>query len=84
MDIAGTAIYAYLMELRLTPEQEAELQSMAHHEGKTPEDLLFESFHHLLDRGLREVLEERIRQADRGVLIEEEEMDARIEKMLRD
>jgi predicted transcriptional regulator len=73
------------MVLHLTPEQEAVLQRAASQVGKPVEELLAEaavsllrekeSFLSAVDRGLAA--------AERGEFIEEEEMDARVEKMLR-
>jgi predicted transcriptional regulator len=73
------------MVLHLTPEQEAVLQRAASQVGKPVEELLAEaavsllrekeSFLSAVDRGLAA--------AARGEFIEEEEMDARVEKMLR-
>ncbi len=73
------------MELHLTPEQEAHLQQIAQHEGKNPEQLMIDTALHLLDsdRRFREAVQRGLDQADAGIFIEEEEMDARFEKMIR-
>jgi predicted transcriptional regulator len=77
------------MEIALTPEQEARLIQMAEHEGKTPSQFVVDA---MLDvdyaadydnERLREIIRQRVAEADAGVFIEEEEMDARIEQMLR-
>ena len=73
------------MELHLTPEQEADLSRMALHAGKQPEQLITEAAHSLVEgqRLYREAVQRAIDQADRGEFIEEEEMNARFEKMIR-
>jgi len=73
------------MEIHLTAEQEAQLSRVAFHEGKPVEQILTESAALVLrerDRFLAAV-EEGIAVADRGEFIEEEEMDARVEEMLK-
>ncbi|MDX2179104.1 MAG: hypothetical protein SFV18_05890 [Bryobacteraceae bacterium] len=74
------------MEVHFTQEQEAQLERIASRDGKNGAGEL------LKDAGLR-LLEEEARfraavlegkvYADRGLFIEEEEMDARVEQMLR-
>jgi len=73
------------MELHLTPEQEAHLLQIAQHEGKTPEQLVFEATLNLYDgdRRFREAVQRGLDQANAGNFIEEDEMDARFEKMIR-
>lgn len=73
------------MELVLTPEQEARLVEMAEHEGKTPSQFVVDTMTGVLgaDRYFRERVQRGIEQADAGIFIEEEEMDARFEKMIR-
>ena len=73
------------MELHFTPEQEAQLARVARHAGKPVEQFLTEAALgtlHENDRFL-EAVEKGIAAANRGEFIEEEEMDARIEKILR-
>lgn len=72
------------MELHLTPEQEAHLSQIAQHEGKNPEQLVLDAALHLLDsdRRFREAIQRGLDQANAGNFIEEEEMDARFEKMI--
>jgi len=75
-----------LMEIHFTPEQESQLGQIARSQGKSDAGEL------LHDAGLR-LLEEEARfraavlegkaQADRGEFIEEAEMDARFEELLR-
>jgi predicted transcriptional regulator len=73
------------MELHLTPEQEAHLHQIAQHEGKNPEQLVIDAALHLLDgdRRFREAVQRGLAQADAGNFIEEQEMDARFDKMIR-
>lgn len=73
------------MEVSFTPEQEAQLAQIATTEGTDPERLVKEAALRLLqeDAHFRAAVREGIAQADRGEFIEEEEMDARFEQMLR-
>ena len=73
------------MEVHFTPEQEAQLAQIASTEGTEPERLVKEAALRLLqeDARFRAAVREGIAQADRGEFIEEEEMDARLEQMLR-
>jgi len=73
------------MELAITAEQEAHLLQIAEHEGKTPSQLVFDATVGLLegDRRFRAAVERGIEQADAGEFIEEDEMDARFEKMIQ-
>jgi predicted transcriptional regulator len=73
------------MQLNFTPEQEAKLESIAHRAGKPVEQFLTDAALNLLrenDRFL-EAVENGIAAADRGEFIDEDEMDARVEKMLK-
>ena len=73
------------MELHLSPEQEARLSRIAQHEGKPLEQLATEKVLSLLeeDDDFRVAVRLGLAQADAGNFIEEEEMDARFEKMMR-
>ncbi len=70
------------MEVHLTPEQEAQLAANA---GTDAERLVKDVALRLLeeDARFRAAVREGIAQADRGEFIEEAEMDARLEQMLR-
>ena len=72
------------MEIHFTPEQEAQLAQIATQEGTQTERLVKDAALRLLeeDARFRAAVREGIAQADRGEFIEEE-MDARLEKMLR-
>lgn len=73
------------MEVHFTPEQEAQLARIASNAGTDPEVLVKKATLRLLERdaNFRAAVREGIAQADRGEFIEEEEMDARFEEMLR-
>ena len=74
-----------LMEIHLTREQEAQLAQIATREGTDAERLVRDAAVRLLeeDARFRAAVREGIAQADRGQFIEEAEMDARLEQMLR-
>ncbi|MFY9747935.1 MAG: hypothetical protein WA891_03185 [Acidobacteriaceae bacterium] len=73
------------MEVPFTPEQEAQLAQIAASSGTDPERLVKEAALRLVDEDarFRAAVREGVAQADRGEFIEEEEMDARLEQMLR-
>jgi predicted transcriptional regulator len=72
------------MEAHFTPEQEAMLSQVASHAGTDAEKLVKEAALRVLERDarFRAKVREGSQQADRGELIEEEEMEARIARML--
>ena len=74
-----------VMEVHFTPEQEAQLSQIATHAGTDAERLVKDAALRLLqeEARFRAAVREGIAQADRGEFIEEEEMDARLEQMLR-
>lgn len=73
------------MEVRFTAEQEAELAQIATRSGTDPERLVKDPALRLLEEEacFRAAVREGIAQAARGEFIEEKEMDARFEQMLR-
>ena len=73
------------MEIPFTAEQEAQLARMATKSGTDAPHLVKDAALRLLDEEARflAAVREGIAQADRGEFIEEEEMDARFEQMLR-
>ena len=73
------------MEVDFTPEQEAQLSRIATKAGTDPQGLVKDAALRLLeeDARFRAAVQEGIEQADRGQFIEEAEMDARLEQMLR-
>jgi hypothetical protein len=73
------------MQVNFTPEQEAQLAQIARTAGTEPEAIVRDATMRLLDEDARfrgAVLEAK-GYAERGEFIEEEEMDARFEQMLR-
>ena len=73
------------MEVHFTSEQETRLEQIAAQAGTDAERLVKNADLHLLesDAHYRAAVREGIAQADKGEFIEEEEMDARFEEMLR-
>ena len=73
------------MEVHFTPEQETQLSQIATRAGIDAERLVKDAAVCLLQEEARfsAAVREGIEQADRGEFIEEEEMDARLEQMLR-
>ena len=73
------------MEVHFTPDQEAALAQIAAKAGTDPENLVKDAALRLLseEARFRAAVREGIAQADRGEFIEEEEMNARFEQMLR-
>jgi predicted transcriptional regulator len=72
------------MELHFTPDQEAQLAQIADHEGIDLEHLVKDAALRLLeqDKKFRAAVQKGIGQAERGEFVEEDEMDARIDRML--
>jgi predicted transcriptional regulator len=77
------------MEVHFTPEQEARLAEIATTAGTDAEALVKDAALRMLQRLHQEdarfhaAVREGIAQADSGEFIEEDEMDARLEQMLR-
>jgi len=73
------------MELQFTAEQQAQIAQLASKAGTDPERLLIDAALRLIEdeARFRTAVRAGIAQADRGECIEEEEMDARFEEMLR-
>lgn len=73
------------MEVHFTPEQEARIAQVAATTGTRPEALVKDATLRLLeeDTRFRAAVMEGKAYAGRGEFIEEEEMDARFEEMLR-
>jgi len=73
------------MEVHFTPEQEAQLSQIAAKAGTDAECLVKDAALRLLQQEahFRAAVREGIAQAHRGEFIEEKEMDARLEQMLR-
>jgi predicted transcriptional regulator len=73
------------MEVHFTPEQQTQLAQMAAQAGTNPERLVTDVVVRYLDGKARflEAVEKGIAAAERGEFIEEEEMDARLERMFQ-
>jgi predicted transcriptional regulator len=73
------------MEVRFTPDEEAQLSQLASSSGTDPEHLVKDAALRLLEDDARFLAAVRkgIAQADRGEFIDEEEMDARIQRMFQ-
>ncbi|MGD0129317.1 MAG: hypothetical protein ABSF46_28670 [Terriglobia bacterium] len=74
-----------LMEIHLTREQEAQLAQIASQNGTDAERLVRDAAVRVLeeDARFRAAVREGIAQADRGEFIDEAEMNARLEQILR-
>lgn len=72
------------MQDHFTPEQEEQLSQVASHAGTDTERLVKDAALRLPEQDARfgAAVREGIAQGDRGEFIEEEEMEARIERML--
>ena len=73
------------MEVRLTQDQEAQLNALAAATGRATDDLVREAVAKLLayDEWFKDQVQIGMDQIARGEFIEEEEMDARVERILR-
>jgi predicted transcriptional regulator len=73
------------MEVPFTPEQQAQLAQIATQAGTEPERLVTSVIARYLDEEFRflAAVEKGLAAAERGEFIEEEEMDARLEAMLK-
>jgi predicted transcriptional regulator len=73
------------MEVHLPENQEARLNELAARDGRAAEDLVREAVAKLLsyDDWFRQQVQVGMDQIARGEFIEEEEMDARVDRMLR-
>ena len=73
------------MEVHLPQNQEAQLNELAAKTGRGTDDLVQEAVARLLahDEWFKEQVQVGIDQINRGEFTEEEEMDARVERMLQ-
>jgi predicted transcriptional regulator len=73
------------MEVHFTPEQEARLSEIANNAGTDAAHLVKNAALRLLERdaGFRAAVQKGIEQADRGEFVPDDEMEARIERMLQ-
>lgn len=72
------------MDVHFTPEQEAQLSQIANHSGIDPEQLVKEAALRLLEQDSHfcAAVRRGIEQADRGELMNHEDVKARIERLL--
>jgi predicted transcriptional regulator len=72
------------MEVQFTAEQEARLTQIASVEGVAPAQLVQDAALRLIedDARFRAAVRKGIDQADKGLFVEEAEMDARVARML--
>jgi predicted transcriptional regulator len=72
------------MEIQFSPEQEAKLSQIASLEGIPPARLVHDAALHLIedDERFRTAVRNGIDQADRGIFVDENEMESRIARML--
>ena len=81
---AGVSFTLKTMEVHFTPEQEAQITQAARASGTDAERLVKDAALRVADdANFRAAVMEAKAYADRGEFIEEEEMDARFEEMLR-
>lgn len=73
------------MEVHFTPEQEAQLSKIATHAGTDTERLVKDAALRLVeeDTAFRAAVRRGIEQAERGQLIEHEEVVSRMERLLQ-
>jgi predicted transcriptional regulator len=73
------------MEIQFTPEQEARLSQIANYNGTPAEQLVKQAALRLVeeDEQFHADIDEAIQQADRGQLIDHEEVKARIARALQ-
>ena len=85
MTLACPASTLKAMEVHLPPNQEAQLTELAVKTGRGTDELVQEAVARLLSHNewFKQQVQIGIDQIARGEFIEEEEMDARIERMLQ-
>ena len=73
------------MEVHFTPEQEAQISQIANYSGTRAEQLVKEAALRMVeeDAAFRAGVRKGIEQADRGELIDHDEVKARIERLLQ-
>jgi predicted transcriptional regulator len=73
------------MEVQFTPEQEAQLSQIANYNGTPAEQLVKQAALRLVeeDAEIRAGIERGIEQADRGELVDHDEIVARFERLLQ-
>jgi predicted transcriptional regulator len=73
------------MEVHFTPEQEAQLSQIANHNGTAPEHLVKEAVNGMLENQARFIagVQKGIAAADRGELIDHDEVKNRINRLFQ-
>ncbi len=84
LDTDSSRAYSGTMIVDFTPEQEAQLSQIAAHNGKEANQMLKDAALQLLenDASFRAGVRKGIAAAKRGDFVEEDEMEARIERIL--
>lgn len=84
VDTSPQTPYIWVMEVQLPQQQESQLNELASRTGRGTDELVQEAVAQLLVRNehFRQQVQVGIDQIKRGEFIEEEEMDARMERML--
>jgi predicted transcriptional regulator len=74
-----------VMEVHISPNREAQLCDLAAKTGRGTDDLVQEAIDRLFadNQWFKDQVQVGIDQLDRGEFIEEDEMDARVDRMLR-
>ena len=85
LDSCSVALYLRVMNVRITPEQEARLADLASRTGKDADELIQEAVTKFLDEDARflKAVEEGFESLDRGKFVTHEEVRARIDRVLR-
>jgi predicted transcriptional regulator len=84
LDSSQSYCHTLTMEVQFTPDQEARLGQIASVEGIAPARLVQDAVLLLIegDERFRAGVHKGMEQADRGMFVEESEMDARISRLL--
>ncbi len=85
LDSCGWDSYSWGMEVHLPQNQESQLNEMAARTGRGTDELVQEAVAQLLahDEWFKAQVQVGLDQIRRGEFIEEDEMDSRVERMLR-
>jgi predicted transcriptional regulator len=83
-DTADPRAYTGVMEIELTPELQAKLERIASQQGRDTKSLVHEAVERLIgyDEWFIRQVETGLAQADRGELLEHEEVVARMEDLI--
>jgi predicted transcriptional regulator len=85
LTLVGPALTLTPMEVRLTETQQSKLNELAAKTGRAPDELIREAVDRLVDydRWFADQVQVGLDQIGRGEFIEEDEMDARVDRMLQ-